>query len=373
MNTKTMATLLGLGGWAALGACTSGTDNPPLVGAHPPHVDGGSSGSSGGSSGGSGSGSGGGQGDDGSTASDDGGPIPDSGPYDGPVTPPTDAAMISPTCRPNQTWGSATNVAGVPGFASQPLVTVTNDELTVAWVVDAGGGQGTVFYADRASTSAPFGTAQQLMAAPAGGDSYYVDGALVTDGGDDYFAFDRVALSSDGLRLVGVAIGGLHMAEYDRPTRTAGFSATSLESNYSDLTTALMAGEKLGDPVLAPGGGEFVYSRYGLSPSVTVYDSHLISGQTWPPGSGEETTALEGANGHRKHPTAMTADRLTLFVWDDAGQAYGVLRGTTNSQFNYAISFGARFSIQVNGACSRIYFVGSDGGSGYVLQQADAM
>ncbi len=374
MNTKTIATLLGLGGWVAMGACTSSTDHPPLDGEHPLHGDAGGSSSSGGGSSGS-SGSSGGQGDDGSTASD-GGPSeqPDAPIYDGQVTPSQDAAMVDPTCSPNQKWGTATNVAitGVQGFATQPLVTVTNDELTIAWVVDDGNGQGSVFYADRTSTSDAFGSPTQLMAMSVGGSSYFVDGSLVTDGGVGYFAFDRVALSSDGLTLVGVAVGGLHMAEFDRSVRTASFDTTPLESSYNGLAAVLMAGEKLGDPVLAANGKELVYSRYGLDPSITIQDSFLVTGTAWPGGSGEGTGALEGSNGKRKHPTSMTADRLALFVWDEAGQAYGVLRDYPTSQFNYTIPFGNRFSIQVNGACSRIYFV-APAASGYVLQQADAM
>ena len=194
----------------------------------------------------------------------------------------------------------------------------------------------------------------------------------MTDGGDAYFAFDRVALSSDGLRLVGVDYGGLHLADFDRATRSESFGTTPLESDYTELTSALMPGEMLGDPVLAPDSKELVYSRYGLSTTLTIYDAFLTAGQTWPPGSGESMTALEGSNGKRKHPTSMTADRLALFVWDEAGQAYGVLRPTPTSEFNYAIPFGDRFSIQVNGGCTRIYFVAS-AGSTYVLQQADAM
>jgi hypothetical protein len=373
MNRKTIATLLGLGGWVAMGACTSSTDNrPPLAGDHPLHGDAGASSSSSGSGSGSGSG---GQGDDGSTVGDAGPTEPsDAAVYDGPSTPPSDSAMVDPTCSPNQKWGTATNVTitGVQGFASQPLVTVTNDELTIAWVVDNGNGQGSVFYADRTSKSDAFGSPTQLMAMSAGGSSYFVDGSLVTDGGDGYFAFDRVTLSSDGLTLVGVAVGGLHMAEFDRSVRTASFDTTPLESSYHELAAILMAGEKLGDPVLAPNGRELVYSRYGLDPSITIQDSFLATGPVWPGGSGESTTALEGSSGKRKHPTSMTADRMSLFVWDEAGQAYGVLRDSPTSQFNYAIPFGARFSIQVNGACTRIYFVASSGSS-YVLQQADAM
>jgi hypothetical protein len=382
MKNKTIATLFGLGGWIAVGACSTEAAHPPGAGelaardAGGGDDDGGSSGSSGGTGSGSGGGSGssGGPGADGSTGDDAGADAAapsDAGIVHVQVTPPSDASMPDPSCNPNKTWGSPTNSPGVPGFATQPLVTITNDELTVAWVVDSGAGQGSVFVADRTSTSASFGTASQIVPMSVGGT---FDGAIGNDAGESYFAFDRVALSGDGLTLIGVAVGGLHMAQFIRADRTAAFFETPMETRYAVLAGALMPGEELGDPVLAADGQDLVYSRYGNSPSLTIYESFLTStsGQTWPAGSGDGTTALAEDAGRRKHPTSMTADRLTLFVWDEAGEAYGVVRATPTSDFNYPIPFGDRFSIQINGACSRIYYV-APAASGYVLQQADAM
>jgi hypothetical protein len=330
-------------------------------------------GESGDSGSGSSSGGSGGQGDDGSATGDAG----TSGPSDATVadvqiTPPSDASMPEPTCHLQQTWGAATNVPGVPAFATQPLVTITNDELTLAWVTDNGDGTGNVFVADRTSTSAAFGSPNQLVAmSPSGG--YLVDGATISDGGGDgYFAFDRVALSSDGLTLIGVGVGGLKMAQFIRVSRTAAFVPDPMETRYTTLEATLMAGEKLGDPVLAANGADLVYSKYGNSPSLTVYESFLTAGQTWPAGAGDGTMALAEDAGRRKRPTAMTGDRLTLFVWDEAGEAYGVIRPSVTSDFIFAISFGDRFSIQVNGDCSRLYSI-APAASGFALVQADAM
>jgi len=370
MNKKTIGTLLGLGGWVAVGACSVEATHPPMSGEPRPYEDGGSSGGSGSGSGATGS--------DGSTDNEDAeaeGAAPfDAGYSDVRISVPTDAAMSDPTCNPNKTWGTPAPVPGVAGFgAQQPLVAITNDELTLAWVVDNGNGQGSVFYADRTSTSGSFDTPRQLMALSQGG-TYYVDGEAVTDAGDTYFAFDRVTLSSDGLTLIGVAVGGLKMAEFTRTGRTAAFDVNAQESRYQNLSSVLMPGEMLGDPVLAANGEDLVYSKYGLSDSLTVYETfNSAPGQTWLAGAGDDTMALVENEGHRKHPTSMTGDRLTLFVWDEAGQAYGVIRSGDTSDFNFAVSFGDRFSIQVNGDCSRIYYVASNGSGGYSLLQADAM
>jgi hypothetical protein len=289
------------------------------------------------------------------------------------ITPPSDASMPEPTCRLTQTWGAATNVPGVPAFSSQPLVTITNDELTLAWVTDNGDGTGNVFVADRTSTSVGFGSPSQLVAMSPSGGGYLVDGATVSDGGGDaYFAFDRVALSSDGLTLIGVGVGGLKMAQFIRASRTDPFVAAPMENRYTTLAATLMAGEKLGDPVLAANGADLVYSKYGNSGSLTIYESFLTAGQTWPAGAGDGTMALAEDAGRRKRPTAMTGDRLTLFVWDEAGEAYGVIRPSETSDFIFAIPFGDRFSIQVNGNCSRIYSI-APAASGFALVQADAM
>ena len=94
----------------------------------------------------------------------------------------------------------------------------------------------------------------------------------------------------------------------------------------------------------------------------------------WLAGSGLGNAVLAANDaGHRKRPTSMTADRLTLFVWDEAGEAYAIPRPGPSLHFGgIAIPFGDRFSIQVNGACSRIYYV-SAGAAPYTVQQADAL
>jgi hypothetical protein len=376
MNKRAFATLLslgaGLGACVVVGACSSGSGLPPQSNAEPGH-DAGSKSDAGTRPGADASSPDGStigpEGDGGET---DGGEPFDAEENDVANSIPTDAAMGDPSCSPNQTWGAATAVAGVPTFPTQPLVTMTNDELTVAWVLDDGNGVGSVYFADRASTGDAFPTATQLQAASTG-SSYLVDGATITDGGDAYFAFDRVALSGDGLTLVGVAVGGLHLASFTRASRTQPFAPAPMEATYAGLAQSLMPGELLGDPVLSTDGKDLVYSKYGLSTTVTIYETFRTSlGLGWSAGSGNSQAALVEDAGRRKRPTSMSGDRLTLFVWDEAGEAYGLLRATPTAQFNFPIAFGDRFSIQVNGACSRIYYV-APSASQYALVQASAM
>jgi hypothetical protein len=367
MTTARIAMALALAACGAAAACSGGDDHPPTGNAD---YDGGGSGSASGST--SGSGSGGSTGS-GSGSGDDGGTPGDGAPQDVFVSQPSDSSMAEATCSPNRTYGAAVTVDGLPTFASQPLVTLTSDELTAAWVLDAGGGEGQVYVADRTSTSAPFGTAHLVPGATVGGSTGFVDGGAITDGGDSYFAFDRVAISSDGLTLTGVAVGGLHMAQVLRADRASPFASVPSEVPYATLASTLMPGEKLGDPVVSSDGLDLVYSKYGKSPTLTVYETFRSSAaMNWPSGAGNMMGAVAEASGQRKRPTSMTADRLTLFVWDEAGQAYGVLRSSTTAPFNFAIPFGAKFSLQVSADCSRLYYVQPASPSGYALVRADS-
>ena len=184
-------------------------------------------------------------------------------------TPASDASMVEPSCAPNTTWSAPVAVPGVPSFATEPIVTLTGDELTLAWVLDAGGGQGSVFVADRASPSDPFADALPFVAdAPADA------------GTSSYFAFERVAVAGDGLTLSGVANGGQAMGDFTRTARGQTFSGTPLEYVFQPIVTQLAGdfrGGSLGDPVVTPDGTDLVYSVAGLSGSTSVFESRTTT------------------------------------------------------------------------------------------------
>ncbi|MGA7124285.1 MAG: hypothetical protein WBY94_29560 [Polyangiaceae bacterium] len=279
-------------------------------------------------------------------------------------TPASDASMVEPSCAPNTTWSAPVAVPGVPSFATEPIVTLTGDELTLAWVLDAGGGQGSVFVADRASPSDPFADALPFVAdAPADA------------GTSSYFAFERVAVAGDGLTLSGVANGGQAMGDFTRTARGQTFSGTPLEYVFQPIVTQLAGdfrGGSLGDPVVTPDGTDLVYSVAGLSGSTSVFESRTTT-QIWTNGSPQASTPLQSANGARKRPTSITADHLNLFYWDDgAGTAYVVQRGFPTANFNFSWSLGAYASVQTNSRCTRLYYVTAASGGGYELVSIDA-
>lgn len=386
---RILLTVVALAGWTASAACSSSSGSPSS------DIDNnGHSGSSGGSGSGSGSGDSGsgsgssGDGGSGSTSPDgsvaDGGTPSDSGEHEIPdafpdvnVTVGTDAAMVDATCKMSMNWSAPTAVPGVAVFATAtpPLVTMTNDELTIVWVIAGSGGAGTVYLADRATTSDSFGSPTVITGFTTGTVTSPYDGGPAPDGGDTYFAFERVAVSPDGLTLTGVALGDQHLAQLTRLARPGTTFEAPTEAFEKPLAASLMTqfGEKLGDLVVGPNALDLIYSRYGDS-QTTVYEStRTMISANWEPGAPRAVALTESMNGLRKHPSSLTADKLTLFIWDDSTNAGAyILRPTVTADFNYTVPLGAAYySPQINGPCTRLYYVTSSGANQYQLVQSD--
>jgi hypothetical protein len=276
--------------------------------------------------------------------------------------PPSDAAQPTLSCDLGATWGTPVAVPGVPAFASQPFMTMTASGLTVAWVTSAGGGMGSVFVADRATDSDPFGAASQLTTLPSPGG----------DGGASFFAFDRVALSGDGLTLIAVDTAGTEMVQFYRILAGGTFTGMALPGRYTGLSASLNKGEMLADPVLSDDGQDLIYSLYGLSKTISMYESTSAGGGTWTTGSPLSSAAISITSSGRKLPMGLSQDRLTLFVWDPStSKTEEVPRGNTTGDFgNFATPVGTWYSVQANRTCTRLYFI-APSGSGYALQQVD--
>jgi hypothetical protein len=289
------------------------------------------------------------------------------------VTPASDAAMPNPACNPATNWSAPVVVDGL-AFPSQPIVTVTADELTVAWVLDAGGGTGVVYVADRQDASAAFGPATALNASGSSTEGGSQEGGtVVVDAGTGYFAFDRVGLSADGLTLVGVSVGGTAMAEFTRTARGQAFFPFPQPADLAPLSKPLYPGEQLGDPVVSPDGDDIVYSRWGLDPAVSVYEAFRSGPVAWGAGSPQGGPALQMTDGLRERPLSLSADRLTLFVWDEVtSTALGLFRADTTGDFSSPQPYGQRYSLQASASCQRLYYV-APGSSGFALFQVTAM
>jgi hypothetical protein len=129
----------------------------------------------------------------------------------------------------------------------------------------------------------------------------------------------------------------------------------------------------LGDPVLSADGDDLVYSRYGESPSTSVFESFQNGTNSWPPGSEQLAMPLQITQGTRMRPTSLSADRLTLFFWDPvSSMTYALFRNGVMQSFGaLAKAYGPFFSAQANAQCSRLYYV-APGASGFTLVSVDA-
>jgi hypothetical protein len=308
------------------------------------------------------------------TDAGDGAPDAPQGAPDVQATPPSDAPMAEPLCNAAAKWSDPVPALGIPTFATQPLVTLTNDELSVAWVVSADGGQGSVSVADRTSRTSAFGSPSAVVPLVFGPPPDGGGPPVSLPGSNSYFAFERVALTGDGLQLIGVAVGGQHMARFTRATRGQAFNPQPQEADFEALSRTLNPGERLGDPVISNDGIDLVYSRYGNDPVTSVWETFLFPNQSsWPNGVPQRESLLAMSQGSRKRPTSLSGDRLTLFVWDEGSSgAFGVFRNSPMGTFNGMQSAGARFSVQPSSDCSRLYFV-AQSPSGYVVEQVSKM
>jgi hypothetical protein len=287
----------------------------------------------------------------------------DDGFVDVPTTPPTDASMVEPTCNPNAKLGTSTAVPGLPTFTTQPFITMTGDELTMAWVLpnagsaEAGTAGTGVFVADRATPSDSFGTATAIVA--------------ILDGGS-FFAPQRVAISSDGLTVIAIEAGGKNMASFIRTARGQAFAPFDVTSPYAEIVQSLNPGEMLADPVVSSDSDDLVFTKYGLGSSISVYESFRSGTSPWPTPT-PRTLTLQASGSSLKHPLSLSQDRLTLFVWDDStSAAYGAFRNTPMADYSILEPYGSLVSLQTNAACNRFYFV-SASGSTYTVQQAPTM
>jgi hypothetical protein len=250
-------------------------------------------------------------------------------------------------CNTSSTWGAGALIA-----ASTPsddeLDSITPDELSMAWTVGSGS-TAMLEYADRSSSSDPFGVPQALAAGQ--------------------FTADRASLSYDGLRLVVVNADGQGFSELVRSGRTPddAFGAPAVGS-YSNLDTAgvLAAGQSYGDPVLAADDNVFYYSVYGGGQTTTLFrTARLLTGEAWQVGTPlTASTGLAAQGSLRRRPTGISSDDQTLFFWDEVlGMERAAWIDHSTGAYDVFVDLGARSMAAPNTACSQLYYSSPGTGS----------
>lgn len=237
-------------------------------------------------------------------------------------------------CTPGETWGSPVTVLTTGSADSTIFGAVTPDELTIAWA-SSSAGVVTAWYADRASTSVPFGTPQALASS---------FGALL---------LDRVSLSGDGLRIVGVAGSGKGFVAAKRAARTgpfdtddgAEFSGVGHEGSPSTYAT----------PLLSSDNSSFLYIVTSSTSDFVVNQS--LGGPPWLPGAPLSPTELERVGTQYRRPSGLSMDDRTLFYWDETTSSEWVAySATAGGDFNVFDDIGALTNAVPTASCTRIYY-----------------
>ena len=244
-------------------------------------------------------------------------------------------------CNVQETWGAPTSVLTTAAADQTVFGAVTPDELTVAWASSTGGVV-TAWYADRASVSDSFGTPQALAS---------TFGSL---------SLDRVSLSGDGLRIVGVSAAGTSFVAAKRSARPGTFD-TDDHAEFAGLAPEGVT-NTYATPLLSSNDDTFLYLVVSSTSDHVVYQS--AGGPPWSPGAYLSPTQLERVGTQYRRPSGLSADALTLFYWDEtSGSEFIAFRQSPSQDFSVFASIGPLTNAVPVTSCSRIYYsVPANGG-----------
>lgn len=253
-----------------------------------------------------------------------------------------DAPLDFP-CGASARWGAPTAVLTTPAADATIFSGITPDALSIAWTSTTGGTV-TAWIADRAHATDPFGIPQALSSS---------FGAL---------AFDRVSLSGDGLRVVGVRADTTGFVAATRSARPGTFDTDDSAEFAAFLSSSDASTSTYASPMLSPDNQLFLYL---LTSSVSDDDLYVASQTGWENQVAEMAPQLARVNGQQRRPTGMTLDEQTMFYWDEVSGTEMVAVGMPASQFGV---LGNWQNAVPTGDCSGIYFSApaSDAGGGAI-------
>ena len=315
-------------------ACSSSSPHPSLIASDGGSGDGYSGGSAGaGLSGGNDNAGAGG--DAGDTALAEGGASDAGYPGDGAAGRPVQPGPS--LCGQSATWSAAASVDGVSAGGTASLLSVTADELDLAFR------RGDALYvAHRSSLSAAFIVGSPI-AIPAG-----------------WSAAQGAALSSDGKRLVLVSDPDQKkLGELTRSTRGQAFAGAVDESAFSTVNqNAIYTGKIYASPVVST-GDDRLYFNAGFPDAVsTIVVSTRTPGTQWAAPITLTPLLFDGGVGQRRLPTGISADERTLFYFNEES-SHEEARFRASSALTSALydmlSLGKRRGATPNSGCDRLY------------------
>jgi hypothetical protein len=257
---------------------------------------------------------------------------------------PTPVASI---CSQTATWSGATKVANLSTTADEILLSLTPDELDLAFLRS-----GALYVAHRADPLGNF-SAGAVIAIPAG-----------------WSATQGAALSADGKRLVLVSLDQTALGEMTRLSRDAVFSGTADESAFVSVNqTSIYSGNVYAAPALSPDDEQLYLNSRSPGGASTVVASIRTSSGPWSPPD-RVSSALDAAANARRLPTGVSADERTLFYFNEetmAEEARWRDEPTLASPLYDKVDLGMRRGANPNSACDRLY----SGATGDVFVERD--
>jgi hypothetical protein len=325
--------LLALAFAAATACSSSSNDHPPAISSGGDTAlgsDNGGAGNSGTKGSSAGQTSGGANAQAGATPGEAGaGPIFESDA--GPGRPPPG----DPKCNELASWSGAMALDTVSTAADETLLSITSDELDLAFLRD-----GALYVAHREDASGTFVV----------GDAVSIPSGWSADEG--------VALSADGKRLVFVSSDQTMLGETTRTARDAAFTGHVDQTNFSLLNQASSySGNIFAAPALSPDDQELFLSSTAPSGGSTVVVATRATDQTWTSPL-RLSEALDGAAGMRRLPTGVSADARTLFYFNEATMKEEARWRDTAmlvSPLYDMVDLGTRRGAQPNSACDKLY------------------
>jgi hypothetical protein len=252
------------------------------------------------------------------------------------------------TCSEAADWSAATPLAGVSTTDDEKLLSITADELDVAFLRN-----GALLHAHRSTAKGAFDAGSAVT---------------VPDG---YDPTAGAALSGDGKTLVLVASDGHGLAALTRAARTDDFDPTADPSAFVALNErAVQTQEHYAQPVLAPDGSSLVFVSFtpGIADNPAVVYESVLSGNIWAMPNSISHYIFDGTTDKRPLPSALSSDSRTLFYYDEAtAKQVARFRDRPDAPLYDVVDLGGRTGAVPNSSCQRIYYTSN----GDVLTEAD--
>lgn len=260
------------------------------------------------------------------------------------------APMAGPAmCSELAKWTTPSALDGVSTAATETLLSVTLDELDLAFL------RADVLYvAHRKSQSAAFGAVAPITL-PAG-----------------WTAKQGAALSADGKRLVLVSDPDQRkLGELARASRDQTFSGDVDESAFEGVNQdAVYTGRIYAAPVVSAGDDQLIFNSTFPNSASTVVYSTRTGGSAWSAPRQLQANLLDGDSSTRRLPTGLSADGRTLFYFNEETmleEGRWRTANTASSPLYDQVSLGLRRGATPNTACNRLY----SGANGDVVVEKD--